>query len=179
MRTFVAIEIDTQNILQKIKSLQESISFKAKHIRIDQIHFTLQFLGELENSKVEEVKKALQQIHFSKFELSVIGSGAFPNTKNPRIVWVGVDNIGTRKLVSLAKNVNSVLKPVGFIVDKPFKPHLTVLRIKTKVGDITNELLKFKNVEFGKQMVSKIILKESVLSHDGPEYSNLVEVSST
>ena len=56
MRTFVAIEIDTQNILQKIKSLQESISFKAKHIRIDQIHFTLQFQGELENSKVEEVK---------------------------------------------------------------------------------------------------------------------------
>ena len=94
MRTFVAIEIDTQNILQKIKSLQESISFKAKHIRIDQIHFTLQFLGELENSKVEEVKKALQQIHFSKFELSVIGSGAFPNTKTQELFGLELITLG-------------------------------------------------------------------------------------
>ena len=61
--------------------------------------------------------------------------------------------------------------------DRPFKPHLTVFRIKTGIGDITNELLKFKDVEFGKQMVSQIVLKKSELSQSGPEYTNLGTVS--
>ena len=49
MRTFVAVEIDNDSILQKIKSIQESVSFEAKPVRIDQIHFTLQFIGEIIN----------------------------------------------------------------------------------------------------------------------------------
>ena len=48
MRTFVAIEVDDKGILQKIKSVQKSANFKASPIRIDQIHFTLQFLGEID-----------------------------------------------------------------------------------------------------------------------------------
>ena len=32
------------------------------------------------------------------------------------------------------------LKPLGLVSDKPFKPHLTVFRIKKKIGDITEEL---------------------------------------
>ena len=177
MRAFVAVEIDNVDIIQKIKSVQETATFEAKPVRIDQIHFTLQFLGEISQEKAEKVKSVLLTIDFQRFSLAIGGFGAFPNTKNPRIVWLGVDKFGGEKLSNVAKNVNSVLSPIGFNVDKQFRPHLTIFRIKTKIGDIANELLKFKDVEFGKQMVSKIILKKSELSKNGPEYTNLVEVN--
>tara|TARA_B110001454_G_C12700182_1_gene426222 strand:+ start:1173 stop:1715 length:543 start_codon:yes stop_codon:yes gene_type:complete len=177
MRAFVAVEIDNADIIQKIKSIQETVTFKAKPVRVDQIHFTLQFLGEISKEKAEKVKSVLLTVDFQRFSLTIGCFGVFPNTKNPRIVWLGVDKYGGEKLSNVAKNVNSVLSPIGFNVDKQFSPHLTIFRIKTKIDDITNELLKFKDVEFGKQMVSKIILKKSELSKNGPEYTNLVEVN--
>ena len=104
-------------------------------------------------------------------------AGAFPNSRNPRVIWLGVDKDGKEKITNLANSVNQVLSTINLMSDKPFKPHLTVFRIKTRIGDITNELLKFKDVEFGKLMVSQIVLKKSELSQNGPEYTNLGIVS--
>ena len=177
MRLFVAVEIDDSNILQKIKSMQESFPFEAKPIRIDQIHFTLQFLGEINLEQIEQIKKALTTVCFSKFDLTIQNSGAFPNSNNPRVVWLGVDKDGQKKISSLANSVKQALSTINVKNDRPSKPHLTVFRIKTRIGDITNELLKFKDVEFGKQMVSQIVLKKSELSQSGPEYTNLGTVS--
>ena len=177
MRTFVAVEIDNDSILQKIKSMQESFPFKAKPVRTDQIHFTLQFLGEINLDQIEQVKKALTMVNFPRFDLTIMNSGAFPNSRNPRVVWLGVDKDGGEKISNLASSVNQALSTINLMSDKLFKPHLTVFRIKTRIGDITNELLKFKDVEFGKQMVSQIVLKKSELSQSGPEYTNLGTVS--
>jgi len=173
MRLFVAVEIDDSQILQKIKSMQESFPFKAKSVRTDQIHFTLQFLGEISLDQIEQVKKALTLVDFHKFDLTIVNAGAFPNSRNPRVVWLGVDKDGEEKISNLASSVNRALSTINLMSGKPFKPHLTVFRIKTRIGDITNELLKFKDIEFGKQMVSQIVLKKSELSQNGPEYTNL------
>ena len=177
MRLFVALEIDDSQILQKIKSMQESFPFKAKPVRTDQIHFTLQFLGEINLDQIEQVKKALTMVNFPRFDLTIMNSGAFPNSRNPRVVWLGVDKDGGEKISNLASSVNQALSTINLMSDKQFKPHLTVFRIKTRIGDITNELLKFKDVEFGKQMVSQIVWKKSELSQSGPEYTNLGTVS--
>ena len=94
MRTFVAIEISNNDILQKISSLQKSIHFKAKPVKINQIHFTLQFLGEIDQEKCEKVQDVLNTITFSQFDLSLKGVGGFPNLKNPRVIWIGIDKKG-------------------------------------------------------------------------------------
>ena len=179
MRVFVAVEVIDDHILQKIKSMQESFPFKAKPVRLDQIHFTLQFLGEISENKTEDVKKALGTVSFSKFDLTIIGSGAFPNTRNPKVVWLGVDKDGKERMSRLANDVNEILGAIDLKNEKPFKPHLTVFRIKNRIGDITEELLKFKDTKFGTQVVSQIVLKKSDLSPNGPEYTNLGTVSGT
>ena len=74
------------------------------------------------------------------------------------------------------KKVENVLKPLGFTSDKPFKPHLTVFRIKKKIGDITEELKEKKILDFGTQSVTGIKLKKSELTPSGPNYSDLLEV---
>ena len=177
MRTFVAIEVDDKGILQKIRSVQESTSFKASPIRIDQIHFTLQFLGEIDEEKCEKVKDMLRTITFSQFDLSLKGVGGFPNLKNPRVIWIGTDKKGAEKLIEIAEEIELVLTPLGFEKDKKFKPHLTVLRVKHKVGDISLQMKEYEAIEFGTQVISKIKLKRSVLSPKGPEYSDLLVVN--
>ena len=142
--------------------MQESFPFKAKPVRTDQIHFTLQFLGEVNLEQIEQVKEALTLIDFHKFDLTIMDAGAFPNSRNPRVIWLGVDKDGGEKISNLASSVNQALSTVNLMNDKTFKPHLTVFRIKTRIGDITSELLKFRDVEFGKQMVSQIVLKNKL-----------------
>jgi len=65
---------------------------------------------------------------------------------------------------------------LGFSIDKPFKPHITVFRIKNKIGDVSKELDKFKSIEFGTQEITGFKLKQSVLSSKGPIYSDLMEI---
>ena len=120
-----------------------------------------------------------QILEFSPFEVSFVGVGAFPKPSFPRIVWMGTEKTGGEKLSDLAKKVEGALDPLGFKNDKPFKPHITIFRIKNKVGDITKGLSRFENVEFGSQKISEIKFKKSVLTSDGPIYSDLQVITST
>ena len=113
---------------------------------------------------------------FASFELTLKGIGAFPNPKNPRVIWVGTDKIGGDCLVELSKKVGIALESFGLKPDKPFKPHITIFRIKRREEDIRRKLEESKDVEFGIQKVSSIKLRKSQLTPDGPIYSDLVEV---
>ena len=172
----MAVEVDNKDILQKIRSMQESAHFKAKPIRIDQIHFTLQFLGEIDKEKCEKVKDLLRTITFSQFDLSLKGVGGFPNLKNPRVIWIGIDKKGAEKLVEITKEIQMKLTSLGFEKDKKFKPHLTVFRVKHKINDISSQMKEYEVTEFGTQIMSKIKLKKSVLTPKGAEYSDLLEI---
>ena len=69
------------------------------------------------------------------------------------------------------------LTSLGFEKDNKFKPHLTVFRIKKRIGDVSSIMKDFETTNFGTEIVSKIKLKKSVLSPKGPEYSDLLEVN--
>lgn len=176
MRVFVAIEITSDKIINSISKFQSEININAKPVELHNLHFTLQFLGEVSQDVVEKIIVALKSVKFSKFMVDFKGIGVFPKLKFPRIVWIGTDEKGGKLLTELAKNVENVLLPLGFTVDKPFKPHITVFRIKNKIGDIEKELNKFKLVDFGTQEITGFKLKQSVLSSKGPVYSDLIEV---
>ena len=176
MRTFVAIEISDNHVVESIKKFQSEINIKAKPVEPINFHFTLQFLGEISEEISQKIINALHTIEFSSFSVNLKGIGAFPKAKFPRVVWIGTDDEGGNLLIQLAKKVEKVLEPLGFSSDKPFKPHLTVFRIKKRIGDITEELEKQNNVDFGIQKVTEIKFKKSELTPNGPIYSDLEEV---
>ena len=99
--------------------------------------------------------------------------GAFPNPKSPRVVWIGVDKDAAKNLVELAVQVEEKLRPLGFRSDKAFKPHLTILRIKNRINDISHELNKFRSVQIGHETISELKFKKSILTPTGPIYSDL------
>ena len=176
MRSFVAIEISSNEIINLISKFQSEININAKPVEPYNLHFTMQFLGEISQETAEKVMLSLNAIKFSKFVVNFKGVGVFPKLNFPRIVWIGTDENSGNLLIKLAKKVEDALTPLGFSVDKPFKPHITVFRIKNKIGDISKELDKFKSIDFGTQEITGFKLKQSVLSSKGPIYSDLMEI---
>ena len=176
MRAFVAIEIYSNEIINLISKFQSEININAKPVEPHNLHFTLQFLGDISQDIVEKVMISLNSIKFSSFMVNFKGIGVFPKLKFPRVIWIGTDENGGKSLVELSKKVENALTPLGFSVDKPFKPHITVFRIKNKIGDISKELDKFKSVDFGTQEITGFKLKQSILSSKGPVYSDLMEI---
>ena len=177
MRVFVAVEISNNKILKNIQTFQKDVQIDAKPTKIDQIHFTLEFLGEIDQVKCEQVKDIIKKISFSSFDISLKGVEGFPNLKNPRVIWIGIDDNGAEKLITLANGIGIKLKTLGFENDKKFIPHLTIFRVKKKINDISVIMKEYETAEFGTQTVSKIKVKRSVLSPKGPEYSDLLEVN--
>lgn len=176
MRIFVAVEVSDHKVIDAISKFQSNVEINAKPVEPHNLHFTLQFLGEVPKEKVEDVRKALKEIDFSNFEVDFRGVGAFPKMKFPRVIWIGTDKDGGDALVNLARKVSLALEPLKFTSDKPFKPHITVFRIKNQIGDITEEMKKFGDFNFGRQKISNFKLKQSVLTPKGPVYTDLEEV---
>jgi len=47
MRTFVAIEVNNKDVLNSIYKIQTELNIKAKPVELHNMHFTVQFLGEV------------------------------------------------------------------------------------------------------------------------------------
>ncbi|MHB8601281.1 MAG: RNA 2',3'-cyclic phosphodiesterase [Nitrosotalea sp.] len=178
MRAFVAVEIQDDNILDAIAKIQSEFKIKATPVNKKNMHFTLLFLGEITEEVAANVKKSLSTILFKPIEVRFTHVDAFPNPRSPRVIWIGVDDASSGQLVELASQVEKKLEPLGFKSDKPFKAHLTIFRIKTRADDISNIIEKFKKIDLGKYTMTELKFKQSILTPNGPIYSDLQVVLS-
>jgi len=176
MRTFVAIEVNNKDVLNSIHKIQAELNIKAKPVELHNMHFTVQFLGEVSEDMVRKISGALSSLEFSPFPISFASIGVFPKKPNfPRVIWVGT-NDGVNELEKLAEVIRLKLSQLGFSPDKKFKPHVTIFRVKNKIEDVSDKLEKFSSYCFGKQTVSEIKLKKSELTPNGPIYTDLLVV---
>ena len=175
MRTFVAIEVNNNNVLNSIHQTQSELNIKAKPVELHNMHFTVQFLGEVSEEMIRKISDVLNSIEFSAFSITFSGIGAFPKPNSPRVIWVGV-NDGVNELEKLAETIRSKLSGIGFSPDKKFKPHVTIFRVKNRIEDLPSKLEKFSSYSFGRQEVSEIKLKKSELTPNGPIYTDLLVV---
>ncbi len=175
MRTFVAVEVASQEAIRNMVEFQRLLlgaGLGAKPVAATHLHFTLIFLDEVSEAMLESVKAKLADMRFEPIEVTYRGVGAFPNSKRPRIIWVGVDDVSAQKLVSLAKEVESRLNSLGFRSDKPFTPHITLFRVKNGLRD-GKDLAEHKDRIFGRDLLREVKVKKSELTPTGPVYSDL------
>jgi len=175
VRTFIAIEVNDQGVLNSIHKIQTELNIKAKPVELHNMHFTVQFLGEVSEEMIRKISDALSSIEFSAFSISFAGIGVFPNLNSPRVIWIGVTD-GINELEKLAEMIRSKLSHIGFSPDKKFKPHVTIFRVKNKIEGLPDKLEKFSSYSFGKQLISEIKLKKSELTPNGPVYTDLLVV---
>ena len=134
IRTFIAIELpkEIHDSFQKVQDDLKASMPDVRWTKYGNVHLTLKFLGDVQISRIDAIKKAIRNIggQFSPFTVSFTGIGGFPNTRKPRIVWVGLEK-GTDKLVDMAKQIEASMNKLGFPREKrPFRPHLTIGRIR-------------------------------------------------
>ncbi len=173
MRVFVAVEVRDGGVLESIRDVQSRLGIGARPVATQNMHFTLQFLGEVSEDRIPGIAAALGTVEFSPFELEIRGIGAFPRPEMARTVWIGTDREGGEGMARLARGVESALGPLGFSQDRAFRPHLTIFRIKSRIGDVTKDLDRFAGTKFGRVAVSEMRLKQSRLAPSGPVYSDL------
>ncbi len=176
MRTFVAVEVCNENVLNSIAKLQSDLNIRASPVKKHHMHFTLLFLGEITKKSADDIKKSLSSIAFKPIQVNFTHLGAFPNPKFPRVIWIGVDDVAAKQLVELAVQVEQKLAPLGFKSDKPFKPHLTIFRVRNREEGISDKIAKHAEINLGTDTVTELKFKQSVLTSNGPIYSDLLVV---
>lgn len=171
MRLFVAIDI-AKEVKEKIGNVTTELPKDSiKRIKIENMHFTLRFIGEIPETQLEEITKRLGEVRFSKFKIVLSGVGVFPNENYVKIVWVGCKS---KELDELAEKVIAVLKGVGKEDSRDFSAHLTIARVRRKI-DVKEFLQKHKNENFDGFEVSEFKLMQSILGPEGPRYSVVAE----
>ena len=124
IRTFIAVELPRE-IQERLRQLQGDFGTSLPDVRwtrYGNIHLTLKFLGDVEVSRVDKIRDSLIDVarQFSSFKMNLAGMGAFPNSRKPRIVWVGVEK-GADRLVEIARSIESSMEKLGFQREKrPF-----------------------------------------------------------
>lgn len=173
-RTFLAIDIEPQdtiiNLLQELKRNHKLDSIKWVDPEI--MHLTLFFIGETQTERIPSICDMLKATtqKFEPFSINLKGIGFFGHPL-PRVIWVGVDFL--EMLNDLKHSVDSALNGLGFSEGKmKFNPHLTLGRIKfiQNVDRLNAEVQQYRNKSFQVQAVNELILYESMLKPQGPEY---------
>jgi 2'-5' RNA ligase len=136
MRTFIAIPLpeDCRLMLQQMQQGLRDSQAEVGWVAVSSIHLTLKFLGEVDPEIIPQLTQSLQAASESDrgFELHLRGLGCFPNVRNPRVLWCGIEG-ETDALSKLQGKVDSICNSFGFSQEeRPFKPHLTLGRVKGK-----------------------------------------------
>ncbi len=181
MRVFVGINL-SQDIKKKIVDLQKEISeifSKISIPKIENIHLTLKFLGEISEEQCKEFGQNLETILSDKksFSLQIQNFGVFPNIFHPKILWIGVEK--NNYLLEIQKDIESLASKFDVAPEKNFKEHITIARNKNKINIESFKQLyeKFKDVVWGNIMVNKIYIIESKLKPAGAEYNILKTIT--
>lgn len=174
-RIFIALKVDPGELLLRIHSSLKADMAGERISWTDpsNIHLTLSFLGNTEEDLIKAVSIMLKQrcTGFGQFSFILKGSGVFKNYRDPKVIWIGVEN--NEKLLKLNADINPGLKDAGFTLeDRPFRPHITLGRIKSirNTDILRSSLQRYQDTFIQEVMVNEVILFESILKPSGPEY---------
>lgn len=146
-----------------------------KPVSADNLHLTLKFLGDTNPTRIPEISKAVSEaVNGEKIiEGRIVGLGAFPRIQRPSVIWAGLEN--GEPLIRIAECLETKLSGLGFHPEqKPFHPHLTLARIKSKPPAELAELLNENPAtDFGVVSIASVELFQSELQPNGPRYAVL------
>lgn len=178
IRTFVGVRVDPE-MVRRISEVQSQLKRSLKGVRWvgeENLHFTLKFLGPVQEEKVGPIINSLEQALHTVPSFSIVGKGigVFPDIRRARVLWVGLEGKG---LEPLAMEVEKALEPMGFPAEKrPYKPHLTIGRWRYFGGPpeiLRQGIERWKEYDFGESLIEEVVFFQSILKPEGAVYSPL------
>jgi 2'-5' RNA ligase len=116
VRLFVALNLPDEErarLYDATAALRQA-GLPVRWVARDALHLTLEFLGEVAEPGVGAIQSALERLAagHERLTLAIGGVGAFPSTRRPRVVWLGIRP--APELLSLQRGVEAALEPLGF-----------------------------------------------------------------
>jgi 2'-5' RNA ligase len=187
IRAFIAIDLseEIQDALEEISALLKGQLGKlpVRWVPVKNIHLTLKFLGDISQANLEMLEGLLNTdvSRCAPFDVSVSKLGAFPSTRRPRVIWVGVDE--QAELGQLQRSLDESTTRLGYAPEeRGFSPHLTLGRISrnasaAEVGRIGQVIELSKVGHLGTMQVRTVNLYRSDLLPTGAVYTRLYSAS--
>ncbi|MBI2140772.1 RNA 2',3'-cyclic phosphodiesterase [Candidatus Woesearchaeota archaeon] len=174
MRLFIAIDAGAvEKQLIEIQLLLPKDSLKLSFTK--SFHCTLAFLGEVDFSGTEKIKRALTSVSFLPFTATLGKLGCFPSMEAPRVIWAGLEPAssleGLQQKVEGSLQAAIIPKQILSTDKVPFIPHLTLARVRS-VLDSARALKSLNSISISPIpfTVGSFHLFSSTLAETGPEY---------
>ncbi len=178
IRSFIAIPLapevrgSTVRLIGRLSQQDDGI----KWVPTDNLHLTLKFLGEVDNTEIPEVCHVIENVasEFEPFELVFSGTGGFPEIDRPKILYAGV-NDESGSLCRLVSQLETELAELRFKREpRDYRPHLTLGRTRSgsrrASEEVVQRLKAQRDARLGRMIVDEIQLFASFLDKDGPSY---------
>jgi 2'-5' RNA ligase len=182
VRLFVAIDLDDdarrrvvaeqRRVARILAPFQPALAWT----RIDQIHLTLAFLGEVQGDQVSGVIEAMERPigGWAPFAVVFGGFGVFPPRGAPRVLWLGLLS-GSAEVIGIQRVVAERLAGLGLPGEaRPFHPHLTLARWRNSRPSDRRLVPQVESHDGVAQVrVEAVTLYESRVSSSGRAYTAL------
>lgn len=180
IRSFLALD-PPEEVLREITAVQNRlrklIEGDIRWVRPEGIHLTFKFFGDVSVDDVANIATVVEKAVEGErpFSLSIGGAGVFPDPHRPRVIWLGM-NGDVERLLVFQKGLDQALLQIGFPrEERPFRPHLTLGRIKTSKGliGLAQALEAGEEYTAGRFIASGLSLMQSELTPRGAIYTKL------
>ena len=139
MRVFFGVELADEvkawagDLAARLRRRVEKAAPRAviRWVDPENLHITLWFVGEVTDDRLEALTSATHAPYpVEVFRLELSGTGAFPPSGAPGVLWIGL-TAGVDHLRSVYAELGRRLAPLGFEPERrEYSPHLTIARIK-------------------------------------------------
>ncbi|MGH9927937.1 MAG: RNA 2',3'-cyclic phosphodiesterase [Pyrinomonadaceae bacterium] len=177
-RVFCAIELPKPTrelVLRHIACLKAAVlDARASWSRDANLHLTLKFLGDVPQASVSDFSKAALRAvaGVQPFSIRLEQTGAFPSHGQPRVLWIGINDLST-KLAELHARLEEESAQAGFAKEaRPFHPHLTIARLRkpdnARALVVAHKQMVFDPLDIA---VSELVVIKSELGSEGSKYT--------
>jgi 2'-5' RNA ligase len=180
IRSFLAFELplEIKNVVARVSEELRQSTLNARWVKVDNIHLTVVFMGNIETEDIPAIAGGVKEVcqAFGAFDLSLKGIGCFPNRRNPRVLWLGLDG-DLEPMSEFRDALQGHLADFGIKEEKrKFKPHLTLGRFRKpkKTDSKENQLLsKYEDISSSVCSLKELILFKSNLKPTGAVYTKV------
>jgi 2'-5' RNA ligase len=181
IRSFLAFELpqDIKQIVTRVSGETRKSSLDVRWVRPEFIHLTVVFMGDIESEQIPPMGESLSAVcsHHSPFRISLKPMGCFPNSRNPRVIWLGIDG-DLDRMSRFRDDLQRALSSFGIKEeDRAFRPHLTLGRFK-KPGkrqmELEQLLATYRDLSSPACTLSELVLFRSDLKPGGAMYTKIL-----
>jgi 2'-5' RNA ligase len=180
IRSFLAFELplEIKNVVVRVSEELRQSTLNARWVKVDNIHLTVVFMGNIETEDIPAIARGVKEVcqAFGPFDLSLKGIGCFPNRRNPRVIWLGLDG-DLEPMSEFRDALQGHLTDFGIKEEKrKFKPHLTLGRFRKpkKMDSKEDQLLsKYEDISSSVCSLKELILFKSDLKPAGAVYTKV------